>query len=51
VVAGMLHDGRTRSRVHPVYWWGGVGILSSGPLRFGLSKSQGWHDFAYWLIE
>lgn len=51
VVAGILHDLRSRGRPHPVYVLGGLALLLSGPLRFGLSRTSAWHAVARSLIE
>jgi len=50
VVAGALHDYRTRGRVHPLYVWGGLVILASGPARFALSQTNAWHSVAAFLV-
>jgi len=50
VVAGMIHDRRTRGRVHHAYLWGGLVILLSGPVRFGLGQTEAWHALARWLV-
>jgi hypothetical protein len=51
VVAGIVHDLRTRGRVHPVYVWGGLVILLSGPVRFGLSRTSAWRAVAVTLVR
>jgi hypothetical protein len=51
VVAGIVHDWRSRGRVHPVYLWGGLVFLLSGPLRFALSQSAAWERIARSLVE
>lgn len=51
VVAGVVYDLRTRRRPHPVYVLGGLGLLISGPIRFALSQTNGWHAIARSLIE
>ena len=38
VLAGMVHDWKMRGRVHPIYVWGGLAILLSGPVRFALGQ-------------
>lgn len=50
VAAAMLHDRRTRGRVHPVYLWGGLALVLSGPLRIGLAQTAAWRSFAQWLV-
>ncbi|MQA29552.1 MAG: hypothetical protein GEU82_06900 [Luteitalea sp.] len=51
VAAGIVHDWRSRRRVHPIYIWGGLIILMSGPVRFALGQTGAWHAFARFLIE
>jgi len=50
VVAAMLHDWKSRRRVHPVYIWGGAIILISGPLRAAIGSSAAWQSFAHFLV-
>ncbi len=50
VLAPVLHDLRQRGRVHPVYLWGGLFILVSGPLRFAFSQTDAWHAIAQWIV-
>ena len=47
----MVHDWRTRGRVHPIYVWGGLVILLSGPVRFALGHTGAWQSFARFLVE
>jgi len=51
VVVAMIHDWKSRRRVHPIYLWGGAIILVSGPLRAALGNSSAWHSFARFLVE
>jgi hypothetical protein len=51
VLVAMLHDWRTRRRVHPIYVWGGAIILISGPLRAALGNSAAWQSFARLLVD
>jgi hypothetical protein len=51
VVAGMIHDWKSRGRVHPIYVWGGLVILVSGPVRFALGQTSAWQSFARFLVE
>ncbi len=46
----MIHDWKSRRRVHPVYLWGGAIILISGPLRAALGNSTAWQSFAHFLV-
>ena len=50
VVVAMIHDWLTRRRVHPVYIFGGVLLLVSGPLRVVISKTAAWQSFARMLV-
>jgi hypothetical protein len=50
VFAGMIHDWKSRGRVHPLYVWGGLIIFLSGPVRFGLSQTEAWRAFARFLV-
>jgi hypothetical protein len=38
----MIHDLRTRGRVHPVYWIGGLLLVGSLPARFWLMQTDLW---------
>jgi hypothetical protein len=46
----MIHDWKSRRRVHPVYLWGGAIILISGPLRAALGNSTAWQSFAHFRV-
>lgn len=50
VVAGMVHDWRTRGRVHRLYIWAAVAIVLSGPVRFGLAHTAAWQSLARHLL-
>jgi hypothetical protein len=50
VVVAMIHDWRTRRRVHPIYIVGGVILLVSGPLRAVIGNSAAWQSFARMLV-
>jgi len=50
VAVAMIHDWKTRGRVHPVYIWGGVVLLLAGPLRAAFGHSAAWHSFARMLV-
>jgi hypothetical protein len=50
IVAGMIHDRRTRGRVHPAYWMAGGAVLALQVLRVPLSTTQGWDHVARWLL-
>ena len=51
VVAGVIHDIRTRGRVHPAYVWGGLTLVASGPLRFLVGQTSAWQSFAQFLVS
>jgi hypothetical protein len=50
VVVAIAYDWRSRGRVQPVYLWGGLAILLSGPLRILAGRSGAWHALAAYLI-
>jgi hypothetical protein len=45
----MVHDKRTRGRVHPVYWIAGGALVAVQVLRVPLSATTVWLNFAAWL--
>lgn len=49
VVVAMIHDWKSRRRVHPIYIWGGVILFLSGPLRAAFGNSAAWHSIARML--
>ena len=50
VVAAMVHDRRLGRRAHPIYVWGALAILLSGPVRFGLAHTAAWQSLARFLV-
>lgn len=50
VVAGMIHDRRTRGRVHPAYWAAGGALLAVQLLRVPASTSAAWIRVSDWLV-
>ena len=50
IVAAMVHDRRTRGRVHPVYWIAGAALLAVQVLRVPLSSSGAWMRTAEWMV-
>jgi hypothetical protein len=50
VVVAMIHDWKSRRRVHSIYLWGGAIILVSGPLRAVFGNSSAWHSFARMIV-
>jgi hypothetical protein len=51
IVVAMVHDRRTRGRVHPVYWVGGAIVLVVQILRAPLSETRAWANVADWLTR
>lgn len=50
LVALVIHDLRTRGRLHPVTMWAGGALLASEPLRVIVSHTAAWQAFARMLI-
>ena len=50
LIAGMIHDWKSRGRVHHVYIWGGLIILLSGPGRSAIGNTAAWQSFARFLV-
>ncbi len=50
IVAAMVHDRRTRGRVHPVYWYAGALVLAVQVLRAPISTTSAWINVTHWLI-
>ncbi len=50
IVAAMIHDKRTRGRVHPAYWIAGAVLLAEQLLRVPISNSDAWMAFTRWLV-
>lgn len=51
VIAGIIHDWKSRRRIHPLYIWGGLIILLSGPLRSAIGHTAAWQSFARLIVE
>lgn len=51
VVVAMIHDWKTRRRVHLVYILGAVIIFASGPLRAAIANTSAWQSFAQFLVR
>ena len=49
IVAAMMHDRKTKGRVHPVYWVAGGALVALQVLRVPLSTTAAWTQFAHWL--
>ncbi|HEX6975667.1 MAG TPA: hypothetical protein VF147_14780 [Vicinamibacterales bacterium] len=50
IVAGMIHDRRTRGRVHKVYWIAGAAVLAVQVLRVPVSSTAVWAHVTNWLL-
>ena len=50
IVAAMMHDRRTRGRVHPAYWVAGAVVLAVQLLRVPLSGTAGWLRVTDWML-
>ena len=50
IVAGMIHDKRTRGKVHPVYWIAGASVLAVQLLTTPLSGTGAWLRVTDWLL-
>lgn len=46
VLVAMMHDWKSRRRVHPLYLWGGLLLLVAGPLRAAVANTAAWQAFA-----
>ena len=51
VLVAVVHDYWRDRRVHPVYIWGGLLILVSGPLRIAIGHTDLWHAIARMLVR
>ena len=49
IVAGIVHDLRTRGRVHRAYIWGGLFMVLSQPVQLAILGTSTWLAFAGWL--
>ena len=49
IVAGIVHDWRTRGRPHPVYLWGGAALLATQLGSVPLGASAAWLAIARWV--
>jgi hypothetical protein len=50
VVAAMVHDWRSRGRVHPAYWWGFGSLIAVYALRPVVGYSAAWFRFTDFLL-
>jgi hypothetical protein len=49
VIAGPVYDFASRRRINAAYWWGGLLILVSQPVRLLISQTPLWLAFGDWL--
>ena len=45
-VAGMIYDWRTRGKIHPVWIWGGLGMVATQITMMAVMGTSWWHAFA-----
>ncbi|HET7216989.1 MAG TPA: hypothetical protein VFJ02_03040 [Vicinamibacterales bacterium] len=50
IVIAMVHDRRTRGRIHPVYWIAGGIVLAVQVLRVPISTTAAWTHVTSWLL-
>ena len=50
IVAAMIHDRRTRGRVHPAYWVAGAALVALQVLRIPLSTTPFWTRFTELIV-
>lgn len=50
VVAAMIHDWRSRGRVHPAYWWGFGALAAVQTLRPVIGHTGAWYRFTDFLL-
>jgi uncharacterized membrane protein SirB2 len=48
IVPLVVWDAWSRGRVHPATLWGGLFVISAGPLYYLISKTDAWLAFARW---
>jgi hypothetical protein len=51
VVACLVHDRRSRGRVHPASWWGLAILAGSQVARLAVSGTPAWLSFAAWATR
>jgi hypothetical protein len=51
IVAGMVHDWRTRGRPHPAWTIGLIALVTTELLRAPVASSQAWLLFTDWLMR
>jgi hypothetical protein len=50
IIAAVVHDRRSRGRVHPATLWGGAILVLSQPLRLAVAGTAAWLAFARMLV-
>jgi hypothetical protein len=50
LVVAMIHDRRTRGRVHPAYWFAGGAVVAVQVLRVPVSATGAWAQVVGWLV-
>jgi hypothetical protein len=50
IVAGMIHDRRTRGSIHRVYWIAGAAVVAVQVLRVPVSATAAWAHVTTWLL-
>lgn len=51
VIACMAYDRIATGRVHPAFWWGGLFVIASLPLRLAVAGTSAWLAFATWVTR
>jgi hypothetical protein len=51
VLACLIYDRASHGRVHPAFFWGGLFLMISLPVRFGTTQLDAWLPIARWLTQ
>ena len=51
VVVCILYDRISHGRIHPAFLWGGLFVIGSLAVRFGMTQLDGWLVMARWLTQ
>jgi len=51
LLACASYDTMTKRRLHPAYFWGGLLVIVSHPLRLAIGGTSAWLAFARWLTS
>ena len=46
-----MYDRASHGRVHPAFLWGGLFLMVSLAVRFGMTQLDGWLVVARWLTR